>query len=118
MPLFRSRRGSGGRATTGTPPTQPSEPAQAQQRSRDTYTADELDDLEELASDPSDANLRRASNYMVHLLAESRVGHGLMGGYSLYLRGSGRRTIDVDIAVNCTMRRLREIVASQPGLVE
>lgn len=65
-----------------------------------SYTLDQLDDLEEQAQEPSPQYQRSALALVSSLLEQNAIAYGVMGGMNFYLRGSGRTTGDVDIAVD------------------
>lgn len=65
-----------------------------------SYTFDQLDDLEEQAEDTPPQHQRVALALISGLLEQHAITYGLMGGMNFYLRGSGRTTGDVDIAVD------------------
>jgi hypothetical protein len=71
---------------------------------------DDIDDLEEKSKVASYENFAAARDYMLDLLRRHGFSTALMGGYSLYLRGSPRRTIDIDIAVRATMLNLESAI--------
>ena len=67
-----------------------------------------LTELMTQAREASDQHLEAATYYMLELLQKHDIRAAMMGGYSLKLRGSPRRTYDADIGVQTTMRNLRE----------
>jgi hypothetical protein len=64
------------------------------------YTIDELDDLEmeSAGSNVDQQSIALAS--VASLLERNAIRYGVMGGMNCYLRGSGRETGDVDIAID------------------
>jgi hypothetical protein len=78
-----------------------------------TYDMDDLDDLEEEAARASSANFIAARDYVLSLLGGNGVQGALLGGYSLSLRGSPRKTYDIDVAVEATMRDVQRIVRDE-----
>ena len=78
-----------------------------------TYHINDLDDLEEKAVDANSRNFAAARDYVSRLLNRNSVRWALMGGYSLSLRGSGRRTFDIDVAVQATMLTMQNIIKNE-----
>lgn len=78
-----------------------------------TYHIDNLDDLEEKAADANSRNFAAALDYISRLLNRNSVSWALMGGYSLSLRGSGRQTFDIDVAVQATMLTMQKIIKNE-----
>ena len=71
---------------------------------------DDIDDLEEKSSTATPKHFAAARDYIFGLLERHGFQAALMGGYSLFLRGSPRRTIDIDVAVRATMLNLESAV--------
>lgn len=65
-----------------------------------TYTVDDLDDLEDAAENATEAHLSTALTVVAGLFEANSVVYGVMGGMNFNVRGSGRTTHDVDIAVD------------------
>lgn len=65
-----------------------------------TYTENDLDGLEEAAENASPDHQTIALEFVAGVLEENSITYGVMGGMNFYLRGSGRATGDVDIAVD------------------
>lgn len=65
-----------------------------------SYTDDQLDDLEEAAETSTPQDQKAALAIVSGLLERNAISYGVMGGMNFYLRGSGRATGDVDIAVD------------------
>jgi hypothetical protein len=65
-----------------------------------SYTIDELDDLEQQAQNTPPQFQRAALGLVSSLLEENAITYGLIGGMNFYIRGSGRTTGDIDIAVD------------------
>lgn len=69
-----------------------------------SYTLDQLDDLE-LAAEGSSPETQEAALVLISGLFEQRsIIYGVIGGMNFYIRGSGRTTDDIDIAVDSTPR--------------
>ncbi|WEW60957.1 hypothetical protein PRK78_006445 [Emydomyces testavorans] len=58
-----------------------------------------------------------AADHVACVLQGSTISFALMGGFSLWLRGSRRDTHDVDIAVGCNMLQLREVLSAQQRIL-
>ncbi|KAH8663797.1 hypothetical protein BGZ61DRAFT_539102 [Ilyonectria robusta] len=84
-----------------------------------SYQADDLDDLEFAAEGASPDQQSIASSRVVRIFEENTITYGVMGGMNFYLRGSGRTTGDVDIAVHNRPRMdaLLDIFNSYQGSV-
>ncbi|POS76765.1 hypothetical protein DHEL01_v204830 [Diaporthe helianthi] len=65
-----------------------------------SYTIDQLDDLEEQAESTPPQYQTAALALVSRLLEDNAITYGVMGGMNFYLRGSGRATGDIDIAVD------------------
>jgi hypothetical protein len=77
------------------------------------YNLDELDDHEEVAESASSQHLASAQAYLFGLLRGYGVQASLLGGYSLYLRGSRRETTVIDAAVEASMRDVQGIIRDE-----
>jgi hypothetical protein len=64
------------------------------------YSVNDLDDYEEEAETADAQHQTAALKIIATILNNARVTYGLMGGMNFYLRGSGRTTQDVDLAVS------------------
>lgn len=64
------------------------------------YSVNDLDDYEEEAEGADAQHQTAALKIIAAILNNARVTYGLMGGMNFYLRGSGRTTQDVDLAVS------------------
>lgn len=64
------------------------------------YTLDKLDDLEIAAEKANKINQKAALIIITGLLEQHNITYGIIGGMNFYLRGSGRTTEDIDIAVD------------------
>ncbi|KAK2602273.1 hypothetical protein N8I77_008822 [Diaporthe amygdali] len=83
-----------------------------------SYTDDQLDDLEEAAETSTPQDQKAALAIVSGLLERNAISYGVMGGMNFYLRGSGRATGDVDIAVDNPPRMdsLLTIFNSHPNI--
>lgn len=61
-----------------------------------------------------DENLEIAAYIMAGLLGKNQVQHAAVGGFSLKMRGSTRKTNDVDFGVNITPRSLWDFITQVP----
>lgn len=68
------------------------------------YTLDDLDDLEEAAAHAKPVEQSRALREVTEVLEQEFISYAVIGGMNFYLRGSGRTTSDVNIAVNDSPR--------------
>ncbi|KAI9903519.1 hypothetical protein N3K66_000048 [Trichothecium roseum] len=68
------------------------------------YTLDDLDDLEEAAAHAKPVEQSRALREVTKVLEQEFISYAVIGGMDFYLRGSGRTTSDVHIAVNDSPR--------------
>ncbi|KAG7120169.1 hypothetical protein HYQ44_004665 [Verticillium longisporum] len=64
------------------------------------YTEDDLEHLEESAETARPGHQSQALAFVAGILERNAIAYGVMGGMNFYLRGSGRTTGDVDIAVD------------------
>jgi hypothetical protein len=48
-----------------------------------------------------------AADHIIQVLGSHHISYAIMGGFSLRIRGSERRTFDVDLAVGGNMLQLR-----------
>ncbi|EGY23288.1 uncharacterized protein VDAG_04726 [Verticillium dahliae VdLs.17] len=64
------------------------------------YTEDDLEHLEESAEMARPGHQAQALALVAGVLERNAIAYGVMGGMNFYLRGSGRTTGDVDIAVD------------------
>jgi len=83
----------------------------------EVYNTDRFAVLWPLSQNPPVANLGLAGSYLRDLFAYYNIPAAFLGGWAVFLRGSGRRTNDVDITVLCTIERLMEILRAQPRLM-
>ena len=65
-----------------------------------TYTVEDLEDLEEASESATPIEQSTALALVANVLEGSSIAYGVIGGMNFYLRGSGRTTGDVDIAVD------------------
>ncbi len=66
------------------------------------YPPADLDDLEEEATAATPNQQKEALQIVADIFNAHGLPYGLMGGMNFYLRGSGRTTDDVDLAVTGT----------------
>ena len=78
---------------------------------------EDLDYLEERAQEPEDANLGAAAIFLRNMFQSNSITFAIMGGYSLVLRGNDRKTNDIDVAADSTMRELYSLTSQQPRSV-
>lgn len=64
------------------------------------YPPEDLDDLEELAESATGPHLEAALQIIAAHFRDAHLAYGVMGGFNFYVRGSGRATQDVDVAVS------------------
>lgn len=64
--------------------------------------------------DIPDENLDIATLAMVDLLSNAEVDYAILGGFNLKLRGSPRKTNDIDIGVDLTPRALLDLLTQAP----
>ncbi len=64
------------------------------------YPPADLDDLEEEAETATPEQQRRGLQVVADIFNAAGLPYALMGGMNFYLRGSGRTTQDVDLAVS------------------
>lgn len=69
-----------------------------------SYTLDQLDDLELAAEGSSPETQKEALVLISGLFEEHSIIYGVIGGMNFYIRGSGRTTDDIDMAVDSTPR--------------
>lgn len=65
-----------------------------------TYTNDDLDDLEMAAETAAPNQQLEALAFVAKSFESNGIAYAVMGGMNFHLRGSGRLTTDVDIAVD------------------
>jgi hypothetical protein len=59
---------------------------------------------------PETNDLCLAARFMIQIFEYYRIPFAFLGGWAMYVRGSPRRTQDVDIAVGTTMEYLKAIL--------
>ncbi|KAK3936459.1 hypothetical protein QBC46DRAFT_296196 [Diplogelasinospora grovesii] len=79
------------------------------------YTVGELDDLEEAAESATPNQLAAALALISRIFEQNAITYAVLGGMNFYVRGSGRTTTDVDIAVDNRPRMdaLLDILSAQ-----
>ncbi|KAK7422971.1 hypothetical protein QQX98_001261 [Neonectria punicea] len=82
------------------------------------YREEDLDDLEISAENANPDEQSVALGRVVRIFEENAITYGVMGGMNFYLRGSGRTTGDVDIAVDNRPRMdaLLDVFNNQEGV--
>lgn len=60
------------------------------------------------------SQLVAAADLVSQVFQANSIPYAFMGGFALKLRGSTRDTHDIDVAVECTMQRLIEVLSGQP----
>ena len=58
-------------------------------------------------------SLRAAAFYLTTRFREAHIVTAIMGGYSVVIRGSPRRTHDVDIAISSSMNGVRQALIGE-----
>lgn len=59
---------------------------------------------------PPNENLTSAALYVATILRAKSISYALMGGYNLKLRGSPRRTRDIDMCLQAPMKTVWDVV--------
>lgn len=80
----------------------------------DIYNTDRFEVLYTASQAPPIENLGLAARYVAVLFRQNNVPAAFLGGWAVYLRGSGRTTNDVDMTVRSTMAQLIQILELQP----
>jgi len=78
------------------------------------YNTDRFAVLYAASQAPPVENLGLAARYVAALFQQNNVPAAFLGGWAVYLRGSGRSTNDVDMTVRSTMTHLIQILRFQP----
>jgi hypothetical protein len=73
-----------------------------------TYDTIQMQVLAAQAMVAGPGSLRAAALYLTTRFREAHIVMAIMGGYSVIIRGSSRRTHDVDIAIGSNMGALRQ----------
>ncbi|KAH7395256.1 hypothetical protein DE146DRAFT_659654 [Phaeosphaeria sp. MPI-PUGE-AT-0046c] len=87
--------------------------APSTQQQPGTYTPEQMCTLTIAANRAVTSQLLAAAELMAQVFQANDIPYALMGGFALKLRGSTRDTYDVDVAVDCTMQRLIEVLSTQ-----
>lgn len=74
-----------------------------------SYTLEGLDDLEMSAETATPEDQKVALAFVVGILEDIPIGYGVMGGMNFHLRGSGRTTTDIDVAID-NSPRMRDLL--------
>lgn len=88
-------------------------PAAVTTETENMYTPDEFDKIMSQSRRATEDYMLRAANFIVDRLNRRNIPHAVMGGFSFVLRGSPRRTADVDFAVGCGMEMVRTVLGSE-----
>ncbi|PVH73494.1 hypothetical protein DL98DRAFT_607255 [Cadophora sp. DSE1049] len=78
-----------------------------------TYNVHQSHPLASSAYLASELYLHAAALYITTLLDTHDIPNALMGGFSMYLRGSTRVTHDIDVAVGCDMQTLLQALSPE-----
>jgi hypothetical protein len=87
----------------------PSEPQPPQ-----TYTVQQGAELSVAALRSKLTHLTSTADHVAEIFAANEVPFAFMGGFSMTLRGSTRDTVDVDVAIGCSMDQLLTVLKDQP----
>lgn len=87
--------------------------SQPTQQQPGTYTHEQQQVLIIAANRALTSQLLAAADLVSQVFQANDIPYALMGGLALKLRGSTRDTQDVDVAVECTMQRLIEVLSTQ-----
>ena len=79
----------------------------------EVYDTTRFGELYYAARTPPVLNLGLAARYISSLLTSHSIPFAMIGGWAIYLRGSGRRTQDVDVAVATSMEQLKQVLLAQ-----
>ncbi|KAK0118402.1 hypothetical protein ONS95_012691 [Cadophora gregata] len=82
-----------------------------------TYNVYQSHPLAAAAYEASELHLHAAALYVTTLLDTHGIPNALMGGFSMYLRGSTRVTHDIDVAVGCDMQTLLQALSTDKRVV-
>lgn len=74
------------------------------------YDTSRFGELYYASRSPPVLNLGLAARYISDVLASYRIPFAMIGGWAIYLRGSGRQTQDVDVAVATSMEYLQQVL--------
>lgn len=80
-----------------------------------TYNVHQSHPLASAAYEASELHLHAAALYITTHLDNHGVPNALMGGFSMYLRGSTRVTHDIDVAIGCDMQTLLQALNWENG---
>ena len=78
---------------------------------------DAEDEREKDPGGPPLANQISAAQFVVGLIESRNIKYALMGGFAMTIRGSPRRTRDVDMIVEATMGQLWNLITPEARLV-
>jgi hypothetical protein len=80
----------------------------------EVYHTDRFAVLFPESQNPPVEHLGLAGRFLRQLFAAYDIPVAFVGGWAIYLRGSGRQTNDVDITVGCAMPDLMDVLTAQP----
>lgn len=80
----------------------------------EVYDTDRFAVLYAASQRPPIENLGLAARFMAAVFQGNNVPAAFLGGWAIYLRGSGRTTNDVDMTVGTTMAHLVQVLRLQP----
>lgn len=80
----------------------------------EVYDTDRFAVLYPESQNPTVENLGLAAKFLRGLLSAYNIPLAFVGGWAVYLRGSGRQTNDVDVTVGCAMPYLMDVLRAQP----
>ena len=92
--------------------SQPARYSQTQQPG--TYTVEQSISLGSASANAHASPLTAAADFISQIYEENDIAYALMGRFSMMLRGSTRRTFDIDIATGCNMQLLIQVLSAQP----
>ena len=79
----------------------------------EVYDTTRFDQLYYASRSPTTVNLGLAARYMSSVFTAHHIDYAIIGGWAVYLRGSGRQTQDVDVTVATTMALLKQTLLSK-----
>ena len=78
-----------------------------------TYDTTQQQEYQAQANAATLRNLRAAATYLSNRFRERHITIAIMGGFPIVLRGSRRRTHDVDIAIGSSMGAVRQALQGE-----
>lgn len=88
-------------------PLRPPPPQASSAAARLTYTHAQLESYVNQSHEATEDHIVDAADHIIQVLGSHHISYAIMGGFSLRIRGSERRTFDVDLAVGGNMLQLR-----------